>query len=83
MKTETLDKTDNNMIFIERDTPYTRDEVEDKLKILLDAVNDSKTEIASPKIKEAVKATVPTFHDPEELNEKALSSEEFKKVAKV
>ncbi len=24
MKTEKLDKTDNNMIFIERDTPYSR-----------------------------------------------------------
>lgn len=83
MKTETLAKTDNNMIFIERDTPYTRDEVEDKLRILLDAVENSKSEIASPKIKEAIKATVPTFFDPEELNEKAVSSEEFKKVALV
>ena len=34
MKDETLDKTDNNMIFIEKDAPYTRQQIEEKLQAL-------------------------------------------------
>ena len=34
MKNESLDKTEDDMIFIERDKPLTRAEVEEKLDIL-------------------------------------------------
>jgi len=78
MKTETLDKTENNMIFIERDTPLTREQVEEKLRILLDAVEASKYEVGAGKVKEAIIKTVPTFHEPDELNEKAEETDEFK-----
>ena len=78
MKTETLDKTENNMIFIERDTPLSREQVEEKLKILLEAVEESKFEIGAGKVKEAIIKTVPTFHEPEELNKKAEQTKEFK-----
>ena len=78
MKTETLDKTENNMIFIERDTPLTREAVEEKLKILMSAVEESKFEVGSAKVKEAIIQTVPTFHEPEELNKKAEQTKEFK-----
>ena len=78
IKTEDLDKTDNNLIFIERDHPFTRKEVEDKLVVLKNAVADSKTAINSCIIKKAMKAVVPTYHDPEEVNCKADESEEMK-----
>lgn len=82
MKTETLLKTDNKMIFVERDTPYSREEVEEKLEILKSAVESSSGEIASPKIKAAIKETVPTFVDPDEINKTADQSEEMKHVKK-
>ncbi len=36
VKTEELDKTDNNLVFIERDTPLSREEIEEKIQILRD-----------------------------------------------
>ena len=80
IKTEELDKTDNNMIFIERDTPPTREEVEEKIKLLTEAVKSSENEIASPAIKAAMKKAVPTFHDPKTVNKLAEESEEMKMV---
>ena len=78
MKNETLVKTDNKMIFIEKDTPYTREQIADKLKILLDAVDKSKTFVDSDIVKDAIKATVPTFIEPEDVNKNASSTEYFK-----
>ena len=78
IKTEHLEKTDNRKIFIERDTPLTREQVEEKLRILKDAVESSKGDIASPAIKNAMKAVVPTFVDPEKVNKHAEKSDEMK-----
>ncbi len=78
MKNETLIETDNKMIFIEKDTPYTRTEVDDKLKILLNAVNSSAHEINSDAVKIAIKETVPTFVEPEAINKHADKSKEMK-----
>ena len=78
IKTEELDKTDNNMIFIERDEPLSREDVEKKLQILGDAVEKCKDKIASPIIKAAMKKAVPTFHDPSEVNKIAETAEEMK-----
>ena len=80
IKTEDLDKTDNNMIFIERDTPLSRKEVEDKLSMLKAVVEETQNEIASPKVKAAMKKAVPTFHDPSTVNRKADESSEMKMV---
>ncbi len=77
MKTEKLDKTDNNLIFIERDKGLSRAEVDEKLRILMDAINNETN------ILDAVRATVPTYHDPDELNNKAAESEEMQNVKKV
>ena len=74
MKTEELDKTDNEMIFIERDKGLSREEVDAKLDILLEAVEKE----GQDSIVAAVKATVPTFHDPAELNKKAAETAEMK-----
>lgn len=37
VKTEELDKTDNSMIFIERDTALSKEEIYKKIQILRDA----------------------------------------------
>ena len=57
--------------------------VEEKLRILLDAVETSKTEIGSPAIKEAIKKVVPTFREPEQVNRDAHNSEEMKNTLTV
>ena len=77
IKTETLDKTQNHMIFIEKDTPLSREEIDLKLNSLSKAVESCKNEIASPLIKNAIKAAVPTFVDPEEINRTAAKSNEM------
>ncbi len=78
IKTETLTKTENNMIFIERDTPHTRSEIEEKLEALICAVKDSEGEVGSPLVKEAMKRAVPTFHEPGEVNRLAENAEEMR-----
>ena len=75
MQTEQLDKTENDMIFIERDTPYTRQQVDEKMRILLDAVK------ARTGIRDAIATVVPTFQDPEHANHAAENSQEMKSVA--
>ena len=81
IKTETLTKTENSMIFIETDAPLSRDEVEKKIELLKWAVEKSKKEIASTQIREALHAAVPTFYEPDEINKKASAAEEMKQVA--
>ena len=80
IKTENLDKTENNLIFIERDTPFTRAEVEEKLTLLRNAVRDNEHSIAAPEITAVMKAVVPTFRSPDEINVKANDSDEMKMV---
>ena len=64
VKTEELDKTDDNLIFIEKDTPISREEIEHKMKILTDACDTGDDE----KARQALKDVVPTFKTPEEVN---------------
>ena len=78
IKTEHLEKTENKKIFIERDLPASREEIEAKLDILKDAVERTKSSIASPLIRDAMKKAVSTFVDPEEINKDAEGSEEMK-----
>lgn len=64
IKTEDLDKTDNNLIFIERDQPLTRQEIAQKLVVLrnvLDTNDDAS-------IMNALKQVVPTYKSSEEYN---------------
>lgn len=67
VKTEDLDTTDNELIFIERENPISFDEVEEKLSVLQLAV-DSKDNLIA---REALRSVVPTFKRPEEVNEDA------------
>lgn len=76
MKTEELDKTPNKMIFIERDKAYTREEVDEKIKILMNAVEIEGYDA----VVDAIKKTVPTYHNPDEVNRTASMSAEMKAV---
>jgi FlaA1/EpsC-like NDP-sugar epimerase len=81
IKTEELEKTENDLIFVERDKPLSRECVEDKLEILRAAVKANEGMIASSAITEAMKSVVPTFYSPEELNKSAEETEEMKNVS--
>ena len=72
MKSEKLRKTENDLIFIEEDTPYTREEVEEKLRILKAAVEEPRrlTDNVSEPVRQAIARVVPTYYDPEEINSK-------------
>ncbi len=78
MKSETLSATENSLIFIEKDTPGTRAEVEGKLDVLQKAVIAAEDTLDYGKIKKAMKAVVPTYRDPEEVNRTFDDSEEKK-----
>lgn len=82
MKTETLTKTENNMIFIEKDTPLTREEVEDKLARLSDAVDKMQLDRDPNAVREAMKEVVPTFREPEEINMRAERAAEMQACRK-
>ena len=66
VKTEELDKTENSMIFIERDEPHTTLEMEAKLQKLKAACASGDDDIA----REALRSVVPTFKRPESVNDK-------------
>ena len=78
IKNEELDKTENELIFIERDHPLSRAEVCDKLNMLREAVAAAKNELESDIVKQAMKKAVPTYHDPEEVNRDADKTDEMK-----
>ncbi|MBP5273802.1 MAG: polysaccharide biosynthesis protein [Abditibacteriota bacterium] len=73
IKSEDLDKTDNSMIFVERDTPLSAPEIEERLDILREAVSTNDDKLA----KEAMRRVVPTFRKPEVVNAEAAKSEEM------
>ncbi len=81
MKSDTLYKTKNDMIFIEKDAPHTRKNVEQKLAVLSKALELKEAQIDSSIIKKAMLEVVPTYADPSELNEHAQDSEEMKLAA--
>lgn len=64
VKTEELDKTENKMIFVERDTPLSKKEIAAKLQMLKEACEAENNDMA----REALRKAVPTFRRPEEVN---------------
>ena len=73
MHNEELDSTENSMIFIERDRPLDRKQVEEKLLLLSQALVKEDQQAAGAVIRQAV----PTFRDPNELNKHAASAKEM------
>lgn len=78
VETEKLDKTDNSMIFIERDTPLSAEEIQQKLEMLKDAC-DTGDELVT---KETLRKVVPTLKKTEEVNKEVASLEEKKERKK-
>jgi len=78
VKTEQLDKTENSLIFIEREVPLSKKEIDEKLKLLKEAC-----EISDEEAKEALKQVVPTYKAPEEVNADAEASNEIKQIITV
>jgi len=74
MRTEELDRTENEMIFIERGKGYSRAEVDAKLEILNRAVLGTSASEARryENVIEAIRATVPTYRDSKEVNRDAV-----------
>ena len=65
IRTEEMDKTENDLIFIERDKPLSEEEINEKLDVLRAALSTGHNTI----VKEALMKVVPTYHTPEEVNE--------------
>ena len=74
IKTEELDKTENRMIFVERDKPLSRGEIAQKLDVLRSAVATEDDDV----VRRAMKRVVPTYHAPEEVNCDAKDASEMR-----
>ncbi len=74
IKTEELDKTENSLIFIEREVFFEKSEVDAKLEILRAACETDSDDA----VREALHKVVPTYKTPEEVNASAEESEEMK-----
>lgn len=77
IRTEELDKTENSMIFIERDESLSLEQIDEKLTILRTALVTEDDET----VKTALKTVVPTFYTPEELNRAAEKTSEMRMVS--
>ncbi len=77
IRSEELNKTDNSMIFIERDAPLSQEEIRVKLDILRSAVATEDDDV----VKDALKCVVPTFRDQKDVNEAAETAREMKIVS--
>lgn len=73
VKSETLRKTDNDLIFIEKDEPISMEDLQERLEILREAIrsNDDET------VRAAMRKVVPTYKTPEEVNCKAAQAVEM------
>ncbi len=78
VKTEELDKTENSLIFIEKDQPYPKAEIDAKLERLAAACATEDDD----RVRDALRIAVPTFKTPEEVNANAENAQEMKDTVK-
>ncbi|MDO5141471.1 MAG: nucleoside-diphosphate sugar epimerase/dehydratase [Eubacteriales bacterium] len=85
MQTEDLDKTENELIFIERDRPLSRAEVDAKIEVLMHAIEDTADSRNGfhDAVIAALKVVVPTFREPHEVNQRAAVAKEMNDVKQV
>lgn len=74
IKTETLTRTDNKLIFIEKDIPLNLEELYSRLEQLRSACDSGEDGL----VREVLKQVVPTYKAPEEVNNKAEDAQEMK-----
>ena len=70
MKNEDLSRTENEKIFVEKDTPLSRGELAEILGILKEATETNDDD----QVREALHRVVPTYKTPEEVNATAAAS---------
>ena len=73
VKSETLNTTDNDLIFVEKDEPITMEDLEARLQLLREALVTNDDE----KVRAAMRRAVPTYKTPEEVNCKAEQAAEM------
>lgn len=78
VKSETLSKTDNKLIFIEKDEPLDYSEIEKKFEVLKEACATGDDDAA----REALRSVVPTFVRPEQINNASELEHTLKKNSK-
>ena len=76
VKSETLHKTDNDLIFIEKDEPISMEDLTNRLQLLREALASNDDEA----VRAAMKKVVPTYRTPEEVNCKAEQAAEMQNV---
>ena len=76
VKSETLHKTDNDLIFIEKDEPIGMEDLQTRLQMLREALATNDDEA----VRTAMRKAVPTYKTPEEVNCKAEESSEMQNV---
>ena len=63
VKSDHLDKTENELIFIEREQPVSMEELEKKLSLLRMACQSDEM------VRQTMRTVVPTYRTPEEINQ--------------
>ena len=71
VRKEELEKTDNDLIFIDKETPRSMEELQTKMNILKTAVDT----LDDDGVREALRKVVPTFRRPEDVNRERLEKE--------
>lgn len=79
VKTENMTKTENRLIFIEKDTPLSREELSSRLELLRQACESDDDD----RVREVLKQVVPTYRTPEEVNANASAAAEMKNQKEV
>ncbi len=79
IKTEELDRTENSLIFIERDDPLPSKQMAENLRSLRQACDTGDDELVRRYLKQAV----PTYRAPEDVNAYAERSEEMQNIRQV
>lgn len=69
---DNLEKTDNDLIFVEHEEPESMDQLETKLELLRNAIAED-----DEACRIALKKVVPTYHSPKHVNAKADQSNEM------
>ena len=74
-KDDSLEKTKNNLIFVEHCSPFSRAEIDEKLEALKACLHNGNSDIVK-----TLRSIVPTFKTPDYVNENAADSKEMKDV---
>ena len=74
-------KTENNLIFIEIDKPFSREEIDEKLDVLVSATTEAGSpEQTNESVRRAISRVVSSYKSNDEVNRTASESDEMKLV---